>query len=104
MIEHTFGPQYSEPQNVPFTELQTATYVAEKRGFGKPNAPIDSLPASAGAWGVIADQGDGLGGSTTATIVRSVRTFNPRCRIELRLTFKDGTNPGAVIAMLANVH
>lgn len=99
VLEHTFGPQFSEPQLVPFTELQTRAHVLEQRGFGKPNAPIDSLPASIGAWGVIADHTDGLGGSTTATISRTIRTFNPRCKVELRLT----AGLEAVIVMLAPV-
>lgn len=37
-VANTYGVQYSNPEYVPFNELQTKTYVREGCGWGKPNA------------------------------------------------------------------
>lgn len=104
IVEHTSGPQYSEPQTVPFTELQTRTYVEEGVAWGKADAAIDTLGKNAGAFAVIADNSQGLGGAVSTTITRTVRCFNRRHKLELRPTFAGGTTPGLVVALTAQVH
>lgn len=93
VLESAFGPQYSQPELVPFSELQTRTYVTEGVGFGKPSADLASLPKSAGTWGVIADSTDGLGGVNHANIQRTVHTFNRRHKIEYAIDYTGTTEP-----------
>ena len=87
VLESAYGPQYSQPELLPFTEMQTQNFIAEKVGFGKPSLAISSLPKSAGDWGVIADNTDNLGGGTMATVQRTVTTFNRRHKLAFQLDY-----------------
>lgn len=104
VVEHTYGPQYSEPQLVPFTELQTQSYIREKAAWGKPDVPVADLSKNAGEFALIADNTDGLGSGVALTVTRTVEVFNRRHKLELAFSATGGTDPAAVLALSSHVH
>lgn len=98
VIEHTTGPQYSTPEMVPYTALQTQYDVVEKVGWHR-NAASPVIPATAGDFGVVAQSGDTL----PAQVSRTVRVRSLRHKIELSPTFVGGTSPTLGVALTYTV-
>ncbi|VXB29364.1 hypothetical protein PSCLAVI8L_130401 [Pseudoclavibacter sp. 8L] len=81
---------------MPFSELETANFVAGGVAWGKQSAALTALGKNAGEFQVIADNTDNPTGGNILRFSRTVTNFTLRHKLQLRLTTTGGTDPNLV--------
>lgn len=102
VLEHSYGPQYANPERYPFTPLETATYVRERGGWGKQDAAQPS--PNGGEFQTIADQSDGIGGGKMHVITRTVENWVIRHVSDIRLEAPQSVAAGLKVDLALHFH
>ncbi|MBS3177764.1 MULTISPECIES: hypothetical protein [unclassified Pseudoclavibacter] len=97
IIEHSSGPQFGAPEMVPFSELETANFVAGGVAWGKASTPVANLGKNAGEYQAIADHTDNPSSGNILRFSRTVENFSLRHKLQFRFTnVTGGTDPSLV--------